>query len=172
VSDLIQDEAPLARVVSADRFHDLGNLLLALVMLWAYMHFSQFLLIWSGNLAEDIPWYLHRIGGGWQWIAIALILFLFALPFALLLLRTTKRSAAMLARVAAVILFMHWLVVLWMVVPSFYPAQFHIHWMDIVAPIGIGAVWLAAFLGYLKARSLLPLHDPRFAELLEQAQEA
>jgi hypothetical protein len=172
VSHLIQDEAPLARVVSADRFHDLGNLLLALVMLWAYMHFSQFLLIWSGNLAEDIPWYLHRIGGGWEWIAIALILFLFALPFALLLLRTTKRSAATLARVAAVILFMHWLVVLWMVVPSFYPAQFHIHWMDIVAPIGIGAVWLAAFLGYLKARSLLPLHDPRFAELLEQAQEA
>ena len=172
VSDRIKDETPLARVVSADRFHDLGNLLLALVMLWAYMHFSQFLLIWSGNLVEEIPWYLNRIGGGWEWVAIALILFLFALPFALLLLRTTKRSAAILARVAAVILFMHWLVVLWMVAPSFHPAQFHLHWMDIVAPIGIGAVWLGAFLGYLKARSLLPLHDPRFAELLEEAQEA
>jgi hypothetical protein len=172
VSHLIKGEAPLARVVSADRFHDLGNLLLALVMLWAYMHFSQFLLIWSGNLAEEIPWYLHRIGGGWEWVAIALIVFLFALPFVLLLARANKRSPAILARVAAVILVMHWLVVLWMVAPSFHPARFHLHWMDIVAPIGIGAVWLGAFLGYLRTRSLLPLHDPRFAELLEQAQEA
>jgi hypothetical protein len=172
VSDLIKDEAPLARVISADRFHDLGNLLLAVVMLWAYMHFSQFLLIWSGNLVEEIPWYLHRIGGGWEWVALALVLFLFALPFVLLLSRATKRSAALLARVATVILFMHWLAVFWIVVPAFYPARFHIHWMDIVAPIGIGAVWLASFLGYLRTRSLLPLRDPRFAELLEQAQKA
>jgi hypothetical protein len=172
VSQLIKDEAPLARVVSADRFHDLGNLLLALVMLWAYMHFSQFMLIWSENLAEEIPWYLHRINGGWEWVALALVLFLFALPFVLLLSRTTKRSAVILARVATVILFMHWLSVLWMMAPSFYPGRFHIHWMDIVAPIGIGAVWLGAFLGYLRTRSLLPLRDPRFAELLEQAQKA
>jgi hypothetical protein len=172
VSDLIKNEPPLPRVVSADRFHDLGNLLLAVVMLWAYMQFSQFLLIWSGNLAEEIPWYLHRINGGWEWVALALVLFLFALPFVLLLSRTTKRSAAILARVAAVILFMHWLAVFWMVAPAFYPARFHIHWMDIVAPIGIGAVWLGAFLGYLRTRSLLPLRDPRFAELLEQAQKA
>ena len=172
VVNRIKDQAPLGRVISADRFHDLGNLLLALVMLWAYMQFSQFLLIWSENLAEEIPWYLHRITGGWEWIALALILFLFALPFVLLLLRTTKRSTAMLAWVAGGILFMHWLTVLWMVIPSFYPGRFYLNWMDIVLPIGIGALWLAAFLGYLKARSLLPLHDPRFTELVEQAQEA
>ena len=172
VSDLIKNEPPLARAISADRFHDLGNLLLALVMLWAYMHFSQFLLIWSENLTEEIPWYLHRINGGWEWVALALVLFLFVLPFVLLLSRTAKRSTVMLARVATVILFMHWLSVLWMVVPSFYPARFHIHWMDVVAPIGIGAVWLGAFLGYLRTQSLLPLRDPRFVELLEQAQEA
>jgi hypothetical protein len=171
VSDLIKNEPLLARVISADRFHDLGNLLLALVMLWAYMHFSQFLLIWSENLTEEIPWYLHRFNGSWEWVALALVLFLFALPFVLLLSRTTKRSAVILARVATVILFMHWLSTLWMVAPSFYPGRFHIHWMDIVAPIGIGAVWLGAFLGYLRTRSLLPLRDPRFAELLEQAQK-
>jgi hypothetical protein len=172
VSDLIKNEPPLAQVISADRFHDLGNLLLALVMLWAYMHFSQFLLIWSENLAEEIPWYLHRMNGGWEWVALALVLFLFALPFVLLLSRTTKRSAVILARVATVILFMHWLAIFWMVAPSFYPATFHIHWMDIVAPVGIGAVWFATFLGYLRTRSLLPLRDPRFVELLEQAQKA
>ena len=168
----LRSEAPLTQVISADRFHDLGNLLLALVMFWAYLNFSQFLLIWSENLAEEIPWYLHRMGGGWEWIAIVLIVFQFALPFILLLSRTTKRSSRILAQVAAGILFMHWLDVLWMIAPSFYPARFHLHWMDILAPIGIGALWLAVFLGYLKARALLPLHDPRFEELPEQVQEA
>jgi hypothetical protein len=168
----LESQKPLAQVISPDRWHDLGNLLLALVMFWAYLQFSQFLLIWSENLAEEIPWYLHRIGGGWEWVALALILFLFALPFILLLSRTTKRSARMLSQVAAAILFMHWLDILWIVAPSFYPARFHLHWLDIVAPVGIGGLWLAAFIGYLKARSLLPLHDPRFAELLEQAQKA
>jgi hypothetical protein len=168
----LESEKPLAQVVSPDRWHDLGNLLLALVMFWAYLNFSQFLLIWSENLAEEIPWYLHRIGGGWEWVAVALILFQFALPFILLLSRNTKRDSRTLAAVAAAILFMHWLDILWMVVPSFYPARFHFHWLDIAAPVAIGGLWLAAFIGYLKARSLLPLHDPRFTELLEQAQEA
>jgi hypothetical protein len=167
----LETEKPLAQVVSPDRRHDLGNLLLALVMFWAYLNFSQFLLIWSENLAEEIPWYLHRIGGGWEWVAVALILFQFALPFILLLSRNTKRDSRTLAAVAAAILFMHWLDILWMVVPSFYPARFHFHWLDIAAPVAIGGLWLAAFIGYLKARSLLPLHDPRFTELLEQAQE-
>ena len=168
----LETEKPLARVASPDRWHDLGNLLLALVMFWAYLSFSQFLLIWSGNLAEEIPWYLHRIGGGWEWLAISLIFFQFGLPFVLLLSRNTKRDSRTLAAVAAAILFMHWLDIVWMVVPSFYPARFHIHWLDIAAPAAIGGLWLAAFIGYLKARSLLPLHDPRFTEVLEQVQEA
>ena len=168
----LETEKPLAHVASPDRWHDLGNLLLALVMFWAYLSFSQFLLIWSENLAEEIPWYLHRIGGGWEWVAIALILFQFGLPFVLLLSRTTKRNSQILATVAGAILFMHWLDTLWMIAPSFYPAGFHLHWLDIAAAVAIGGLWLAAFIGYLKARSLLPLHDPRFTELLEQAQEA
>jgi hypothetical protein len=168
----LEREKPLAQVVSPDRWHDLGNLLLALVMFWAYLNFSQFLLIWSENLAEEIPWYLHRIGGGWEWVAMALILFQFALPFVLLLSRDAKRNSQILAVVAGAILFMHWLDTLWMIAPSFYPARFHLHWLDIAAVVGIGGLWLAAFIGYLKARSLVPLHDPRFTELLEHVQEA
>lgn len=168
----LETEKPLAHVASPDRWHDLGNLLLALVMFWAYLSFSQFLLIWSENLTEEIPWYLHRIGGGWEWVAIALILFQFGLPFVLLLSRTTKRNSQILATVAGAILFMHWLDTIWMIAPSFYPAGFHLHWLDIAAPVAIGGLWLAAFIGHLEARSLLPLHDPRFTELLEQAQEA
>jgi hypothetical protein len=172
VTRFVESEEPLVQVISADRWHDLGNLLLALVMFWAYLNFCQFLLIWAENLAEEIPWYAHRIGGGWEWVAFALLLFQFALPFVLLLSRDTKRNSRPLSAVAAAILFMHWLDILWMVAPSFYPARFHLHWLDIAAPVGIGGLWLAAFMGYLKARSLLPLHDPRFAELLERAQEA
>ena len=110
----LETEKPLARVASPDRWHDLGNLLLALVMFWAYLSFSQFLLIWSENLTEEIPWYCTRIGGGWEWIAIALILFQFGLPFVLLLSRTTKRNSQILATVAGAILFMHWLDTIWM----------------------------------------------------------
>jgi hypothetical protein len=172
ITRFLATEQPLARVASPDRWHDLGNLLLALVMFWAYLNFSQFMLIWAENLAEEIPWYLHRIDGGWQWIAIALILFQFALPFVLLLSRNTKRKFHTLAAVAGAILFMHWLDMLWMVVPAFYPAQFHIHWLDIAAAVGIGGLWFAAFIAYLKKRSLVPLHDPRFVELLERGQEA
>jgi hypothetical protein len=171
ITRFFEGEKLFAQVISPDRWHDLGNLLLALVMFWAYLNFCQFLLIWSENLAEEIPWYLHRIGGGWEWVAFALILFQFTLPFVLLLSRDTKRNSRTLSMVAAAILLMHWLDILWMVAPSFYPARFHLHWLDIVAPVGVGGLWLAAFIGYLKARSLLPLHDPRFAELLEQVQK-
>jgi hypothetical protein len=169
---LLGDEEPLARVMARERFHDLGNLLLALVMFWAYVNFSQFLLIWAENLAEEIPWYLHRLRGGWQWIALALVIFQFALPFILLLARAVKYRGQTLALVAAAILFMHWLGVMWLIAPSFYPAQVHIHWLDLAALIGIGAVWLAVFITSLKGQSLLPLRDPRFAELLETTQEA
>lgn len=169
---LREGEQPLARVISSDRFHDLGNMLLALVMLWAYVNFSQFLLMWMANLAEEVPWYLHRLNGGWEWVALALVLFQFALPFLLLLSRSTKRRAQTLALVAAAIVFMHWLDMQWLIAPSFYPAQFQLHWMDMIALIGIGGVWLAVFVGYLRAHPALPLRDPRFSELFQEVQEA
>ena len=92
-----------------DTLNDLGNLLLAFVMLWAYMQFSQFLIIWSGNLKEEIPWYLSRTRHGWEWPAVALIIFLFVLPFLRLLSRETKRRGERLARLAALIVVMDWL---------------------------------------------------------------
>jgi hypothetical protein len=172
VAHLLTDLKPLSQVIDPGHFHDLGNLLLAFVMFWAYLGFSQFLLIWVENLREEIPWYLHRSTGGWQVIALLLILFQFALPFLLLLSRATKRRAGILAIVASGVIFMHWVDLFWMIAPSFYPAAFHLHWLDIAALVGIGGIWLAVFLGYLKDRSLLPLHDPRFANVPEQMQEA
>jgi hypothetical protein len=169
---LLAGEKPLAQVIAPSHFHDLGNLLLALVMFWAYMAFSQFLLVWVENLRDEIPWYLHRTAGGWQVIALALILFQFTLPFVFLLSRITKRSAGLLSMVALVILFMHWVDLFWFVAPAFHPERLYIHWLDVVISAGIGGIWLSAFLSDLKQRSLLPLHDSRFANVLEQGKES
>ncbi len=159
---------PLSRIADAGRFHDLGNLLLAFVMLWAYISFSQYLIIWSGNLKEEIPWYLHRTGEGWVVIALVLIVFHFALPFVLLLSRHTKRGARALVGVAGFLLLMRWVDLYWLVVPNFHQHGLYLHWMDLAAPIGIGGIWLAFFLGRWSKVPLLPMNDPRLMKLLEE----
>jgi hypothetical protein len=131
-------------------------------MLWAYLAFDQFLIIWAGNLQDEIPWYTTRAEGGWAWVALALILFGFAVPFVLLLSRDVKRRMPFLAGVALTLIVMEWVIFYWIVMPSFYPQGPHLTWTDLVAPIGIGGVWIAMFVSRLKANPLLPLRDPRF----------
>ncbi len=158
----------LSEVLVPSVFHDLGNLLLAFVMLWAYLSFSQFLLVWVENLQQEIPWYLRRMEGGWGGIAVTLIALQFALPFILLLSRTVKRKAAMLWGVAVVVGLMHWVELLWFVSPAFHPEGFSIHWTSALAPVAIGGIWLAAFLSQLRKPFLLPLRDPRFVAIIEE----
>ena len=159
---------PLAGVVRPAHLHDLGNLMLAFTMIWAYVSFSQFLIIWSGNLPETITWYKSRSEGGWQWVAVGLFLFSFALPFVILLSRFVKRRARLLATVAALILFMRWVELLWIVQPTFRP-EFALHWMDVAAPAAVGGFWLAFYVRQLKSRPLLPLRDPRMHEAFADA---
>ena len=168
VAYFLSRREPLGQIIAPWVFHDLGNLLLAFVMLWAYMSFSQFLIIWVENLQHEIPWYLHRMNGAWGGIAVALIGLQFALPFLLLLSRAVKRKAATLCAVALGIALMHQIEIFWFVAPSFHPEGFSIHWTTLLAPIGIGGVWLAAFLIGLKGRSLLPFRDPRFIAIVEE----
>jgi hypothetical protein len=164
---LLADFEPFAGVVTSSHFHDLGSLLFTFVMLWAYIAFSQFLIIWSGNLSEEIPWYVHRIQGGWQWVGLALLVFHFAVPFFLLLSRFTKRHASLLAPLAGVLIVMQWVDLWWLVMPAFYPSQLHVHWLDGVAPLGMGGIWIAVFIWYLRGRALLPQHDPRLQREVE-----
>jgi hypothetical protein len=172
VARQLTDGGPLAGVISPQQFHDLGNLILAFVMLWAYMAFSQYLIIWSGNLPDEIPWYVSRMAGGWMWVAMFLIAFHFAVPFFLLLSRTTKRRAEILCSVALGLLAMRLVDLYFIVTPALHPGEFTIHWMDVLAPIGVGGVWLWAFLGQTQGKSLLPLHDPRFVAVAKQADGA
>src|SRR5258706_10167399 len=168
VSYFLSRRATLERFLAPWVFHDLGNLLLAFVMLWAYLSFSQFLLIWVENLQQEIPWYLHRMNGGWSVIAVALIGLKFALPFFLLLSRAVKRRAATLCGVAVGIAVMHQIELYWFVVPSFHPDGFTLHWTALLAPLGVGGDLLPGFLSQLKNRPLLPLRDPRFIAIIEE----
>jgi len=157
----LSQHPPLAEVMGAKHFHDLGNLMFAFVLLWAYVSFSQFLIIWSGNLPEEIPWYLHRLHGGWQWLSLALVVFHFALPFVLLLSRKMKRRVELLVKVAVGMIVMRFLDLFWLIAPSFHAEAFALHWLDVAAPVGIGGLWIAYFVRQLKDRPLLPLRDPR-----------
>jgi hypothetical protein len=161
----LADVEPLAAVLTPGRLHDLGKLLLAFVMLWAYCAFSQYLIIWPGNLPEETPWYLHRTQGGWQWLGLTVLIFHFILPFCLLLSRDAKRRSPTLAAISIVILGVHAVDRFWLIMPSFYPAGLHAHWLDLAAFLGIGGLWLATFLWQLQRRALVPLHDPRLQEV-------
>lgn len=159
---------PVSNFVGQYHFHDLGKLLLALVMLWTYFSFSQFLIIWSGNLPEEIHWYVPRIHGGWGAIALLVVLLHFGFPFLFLLSRSFKRDAGKLVLIAVLILVMRLFDLLWTIAPSFTGEHFHISWMDVVAPIGIGGLWLATFAWALSKRPLIPINDPQFETVLEQ----
>jgi hypothetical protein len=124
---------------------DLGNLLLAAVMFRAYLTFSQFLVIWSGNGKEEIAWYLPRIETSWKWLAAALIVFAFFAPFLVLLFRSAKRSATVLAGVAALLLAMEAVALFWTLAPAFHPHGLYVSWLDVVAFVAIGALWLRVF---------------------------
>jgi hypothetical protein len=163
---MIVPSGALGDWVGARHFHDLGKLLLAFVMLWAYLAFSQFLIIWSGNLPEEIPWYLERMRGGWGVLALLLLVGHFALPFALLLSRDLKRHAGLLAKVAIVIIVMRLVDLIWLVAPTARHHGFPVHWMDVAIPAGLIGVWLFVFARQLRSRTVLPLNDPYFKEAL------
>ena len=157
--------APIAGRIAPGHFNDYGNLLLTFVMLWAYLSFSQFLIIWAGNLQDEIPWYVTRASGTWGGVALFLVLFHWAIPFLLLLSRDVKRKMRMLAGVSIGLLIMEWVDLYWIIAPSFFPKAPHLTWTDGLVPIGLGGLWVSWFVWQLKQRPLLPLRDPRFEEV-------
>ena len=153
-SETRDDQVPIGRL------HDLGNLLLVFTMLWAYLSFCQYLIIYAGNMAEDIPFYVHRTEGGWQHVAQGLIVFHFAVPFVVLITRRTKRSPRALRAVALGILFVHLVEIFWFVAPNFYGPDMHVSGMDLCAPVGIGGLWMYWFSRRLRAFSVPVIAAP------------
>jgi hypothetical protein len=160
----LSQRAPMDRVLGKKHFHDIGKLMLAFVMVWAYFNLSQYLIIWSGNLPEETPWYITRGSGGWAYVGLVLILFHFAFPFLILLSRDLKRNFRWLAAMAIFILVMRCVDLFYLIEPnkmlSMPGTGFHISILDFVAPIAVGGLWLWWFFGELRRRPLMPPNDP------------
>ena len=164
---LLRDREPFGRLVNPANLVDLGNLMLTFVLLWAYLAFTQLLLIYAGNIREEVTWYLARERPGWLGVALALIGVHFFLPFALLLQRAVKRNPVALATVAGLILVMRLVDDYWLVLPGIRGAE-RFHWLYVVTPLAVGGLWLAAYARRLRGLALVPANDP----LVEQAMAA
>jgi hypothetical protein len=181
VSAFLARQAPMANLLRPSHFHDLGKLSLAFVMLWAYFNFSQYLLVYAANLIEEIPYFITRISHGWQYLAIFLVIFHFAVPFLLLLSRDLKRMPHRLIWVAAWLLVIRFIDLFMLVSPDFEAATganlhtlagehesvLFVHWLDLAAPLAIGGLWLWMFFTQLAQRPLLAFRDPYLREALE-----
>jgi len=170
VMALLSRREPLASRFKPAHLHDLGKLLLVFVMLWAYFEFSQLVVIWSGNLTDEIPWYLHRFATSWGWLGVMLIVLEFIVPFLMLLSRPLKRNVIALCCVVSLIIFMRWVDLMWIVMPQYYQVGFRFTWMNVVVPASIGCFWIAVFVWQLQKRPLLPLRAPNLERALQHGE--
>src|ERR1700688_619363 len=167
IETILGKRKPMSEYLNDTEIHDHGKLMFAFVMVWAYFNFSQWLIIWAGNLPEEIPWYVRRLHGGWENVGLFLVVFHFAVPFALLLSRQLKREARTLVRLASWLIFMRVVDIYWHVEPAFHPT-FHLSWLHFTVVAGMGGLWLAYFFNNLRARPLLVLHAPQTLRLFEE----
>jgi hypothetical protein len=167
----VSESEPLSEIVRPSHLQDLGSFLLTFVMLWAYLEFSQYLIIWGGNLSEEIPWYLRRMQGAWGQVGLLLILLNFVLPFFLLLFRDVKRRKHPLLIVAELVLLMRLVDMYWMVLPAFGGGNARLTWIDLLLPFGLGGFWMAYFIWQLRRLPMLPVNDPRMKGVAEHAVE-
>lgn len=156
----VRNWEPFNKIVQTVHYHHLGNLMLTFVLFWTYVSFGQLLIIYSGDIPHETEWYQHRIAGNWKFVIGTIALFHFFLPFLLLLFRAVKKHAVSLTTLAAVLLLMRVVDSYWLVMPTLHQHGVAVSWMDFAAFIAVGGLWLAWFVGCLKARPLVPLNDP------------
>jgi hypothetical protein len=167
---LLASRPPLDGVLQKRHVHYHGKLLFAFMMLWGYFAVSQYLIIWSGDLPEEVVFYNQRFTGGWGAVALVIVFVHFVLPFFLLLSRDLKRDVRKLSLVAALLLVMRWVDLYWLAAPAFSPGHFELHWVDFVTPVAMGSLWLWLYAGQLASRPLLPVHDPHLPEAIAVAE--
>lgn len=158
----------MADVLKPTHLRDLGNLMLAFVMFYAYTTFSEFLLIWYANVHEEIPHYLVRNTGAWGAVAFCVAMFHFFLPFFMLLMRPIKDQPRTIAVVAVILIVMRYVVIYWLVAPSWYGEHFTWSWMSLTSLLGIGGVWMWAFIGQLKGQTIIPIHETWVDEAIRE----
>jgi hypothetical protein len=157
---------PMSELLTPEHVHDHGKFMLTFIMVWAYFSFSQWLIIWAGNLPEEITWYMRRVHGGWEYVGLFLVLFHFAGPFVRLLSRPFKRDITRLAWLAAWLLLMRYVDLFWIIEPNF-SKTLSLTWLDVVVPVAIGGLWLWFFFRNLSSMPLVPAYDVDAVEVLE-----
>jgi hypothetical protein len=155
--------------VNAFVLHDLGNLMFAFTIFWTYLTASQLIIVWPGNLPQELVWYLNRVHGFWKYITAAIALSMFAIPFLALLSQARKRDPRRVIKVCIWLLLARILDVYWIVEPTYRRQGFWMSWMDFAAFFGVGGIWLYVFMRELRQRPLLPLRDPRVMAPLPEA---
>jgi hypothetical protein len=163
---------PMHTLLRKTEQHDLGKLAFAFVMLNIYLAFSQFLIIWSGNLPEEIPWYLDRIRGGWGVIASLDFVFHWFVPFTLLLSRDLKRNKSRLILVCKIMIFARCWDLFWLIEPNFADARRNLHFSFgileyMTVPVVVICLWMWFYFGQLEKRPLIQTNDPHLVEILE-----
>jgi hypothetical protein len=172
VSIALSKAEPFKTILRQTEQHDLGKMTFAFVMLNIYLAFSQFLIIWSGNLPEEIPWYLDRIRGHWGIIITLDFIFHWLIPFSLLLSRDIKRNKKRLMLVCQWMIFAKAFDLFWLIEPNFKDAARNLHFswgiLEYAAvPVAMASFWIAFFCTRLKSRPLVQTNDPHVAEILE-----
>jgi hypothetical protein len=162
----VQRGGKLVHAITTEHYHDLGKLMFAFTIFWAYIGFSQYMLMWYANLPEETSWYAARQTGSWTSVSVFLLFGHFLLPFLLLMSRGVKRRRALIVTGAVWMLLMQWLDIAWMVLPSKSPAGFAPALTDLTTFVGIGGAFLAVAVRRLGAHALLPVKDPRLTESL------
>jgi hypothetical protein len=157
---MLSQTAPLNRVLTNHHFHDLGKFLFAFLMLWAYLSFSQFLIIWSANIPEEIPHYLDRWENSYKYLSIFIVVGHFMIPYALLLSRDLKRNMGRLRVIATWILVARLADYYWHVAPELHKDGLSINLLDVALPLALGGIFISLFVSNLGGRSLLPVNDP------------
>ena len=170
VERILFDYKPMSELLKPEQVHDHGKFMLAFIMVWAYFSFSQWLIIWAGNLPEEITWYIRRLNGGWGYVGLFLVLFHFAIPFVMLISRPFKRDITRLVWLAGWLLLMRYVDLVWVIEPNF-STTFNVTWLDVVVPIAMGGLWLAYFFRNLSSMPLVPAYDVYAVEVLEAAHE-
>jgi len=170
VERILFDYKPMSELLKPEQVHDHGKFMLAFIMVWAYFAFSQWLIIWAGNLPEEITWYMRRLNGGWGYVGLFLVLFHFAVPFVFLISRPFKRDITRLVWLAGWLLLMRYVDLFWTIEPNFSTA-FHLSWLDVVVPIALAGLWLAYFFRNLSSMPLVPAYDVFAVEVLEPEHE-
>jgi hypothetical protein len=165
MSFIVSRRPPMDHVISPEKTHDYGKLMLAFTMLWAYLAYSQFLIIWSGNLPEEVTYYVRRLHTDWSWLAWIILFGVFVIPYCLLLSRDLKRSASRLAYLGIFVFLMRYVDLYWMITPTLHQTT-HLSWLDLTTAAGLMGLWVAAFCWNLKGQALVPVNDPYLEEAL------